>query len=70
MTGGSSSGLFVRPYEVGDSVVVLYPPADPGRGTIRRFSDLWLGPMLFGALGGACVLFWYLPKMQAPARSP
>jgi hypothetical protein len=60
MQGASSSGLFSPGYPVGASVTVLYPSDDPGRGTIARFSDLWLGPLLTGLLGAGCLAFWFL----------
>ena len=52
--------------QIGARVVVLYPAGEPGRGTIERFSDLWLGPLLTGVLGGGRLLFWGLPRMRRP----
>lgn len=37
-------------YAVGDRVTVLYPPSSPTEGTILRFLDLWMWPLL--ALAG------------------
>jgi hypothetical protein len=64
ITGGSSSGLFVPAYRLGDRVEVLYPPDDPGNGTINRFADMWLGPTIVGGLGAACLGLWVLGRMS------
>ena len=39
------------PYDVGESVEVLYAPGDPQEARIRGFSSLWLGPTILGGLG-------------------
>ena len=39
------------PYDVGESVEVLYAPGDPHDARIKGFSSLWLGPTILGGLG-------------------
>jgi len=39
------------PYDVGESVEVLYAPDDPHDARIRGFGSLWLGPTILGGLG-------------------
>ena len=39
------------PYDVGESVEVLYAPHDPHDARIKGFSSLWLGPTILGGLG-------------------
>lgn len=39
------------PYDVGESVEVLYAPGDPQDARIKGFSSLWLGPTILGGLG-------------------
>ena len=39
------------PYDVGESVEVLYAPQDPHDARIKGFSSLWLGPTILGGLG-------------------
>jgi hypothetical protein len=48
----SSSGSNPPAYNVGDTVEVLYWPADPEHGTINGFFSLWGGPLIAGVLGG------------------
>jgi hypothetical protein len=38
-------------HQVGDEVVVLYPPGDPEAARIRAFRTLWFGPTLLGGFG-------------------
>ncbi len=38
--------------EVGGSVEVLYLVDNPQQAKINRFSSLWLGPLIFGLIGG------------------
>ncbi len=45
-TGGNES-----PYQIGDSVEVLYDPIDPKNASIATFSQLWLGTMISSGLG-------------------
>ncbi len=64
---GGSSGLVPGPARVGDSAVVLYSVNDPGGGTVKSFSNLWLGPILTGLLGTGCLFVWCLrvPRQKA-----
>jgi len=39
------------PYDVGDSVEVLYLPDDPHEARIKGFSSLWLGTAILGGMG-------------------
>jgi Protein of unknown function (DUF3592) len=39
------------PYDVGESVDVLYAADDPHDARIRGFGSLWLGPAILGGLG-------------------
>ncbi|MFH6968050.1 DUF3592 domain-containing protein [Flavobacterium sp. FlaQc-28] len=38
-------------YSEGESVEVLYDPADPKDASIKGFASLWIGPLIFGILG-------------------
>ncbi len=38
-------------YSEGESVEVLYDPADPKDASINGFASLWIGPLVFGILG-------------------
>lgn len=38
-------------HQVGDEVVVLYPPGDPEAARIRAFRTLWLVPTILGGIG-------------------
>jgi hypothetical protein len=38
-------------YKEGDSVVVLYDPAQPGDVRIHSFFNVWMGPLVLGLLG-------------------
>jgi hypothetical protein len=39
------------PYDVGETVEVLYAPDNPREARIRGFGSLWLGPTILGGLG-------------------
>lgn len=49
-------------YERGDSVTVLYDPANPEKALIKSFMSLWLGPIATGILGtlfsAICCFHW------------
>ncbi|MFH6935069.1 DUF3592 domain-containing protein [Flavobacterium sp. FlaQc-30] len=38
-------------YSEGESVEVLYDPAEPKDASINGFASLWIGPLIFGILG-------------------
>jgi hypothetical protein len=40
-----------QPYNVGDRIVVLYPPYSPDDARIRSFSSLWLASVVLGGIG-------------------
>ncbi len=54
---GSSS----RP-DVGNSIEVLFDPADPQGATEKTFSNLWLFPIAFGGFGLIVLLFLAIGK--------
>ena len=54
ITGQSGS------HEIGITVPVMVTPDSPADGTVKSFSDLWLGPLITGVLGGACLLFFLI----------
>jgi hypothetical protein len=47
----SSVGSNPPRYKEGDSVVVLYDPAQPGDVRIHSFFNVWMGPLVLGLLG-------------------
>lgn len=47
----SSVGSNPPRYKEGDSVVVLYDPAQPGDVRIHSFFNVWVGPLVLGVLG-------------------
>jgi hypothetical protein len=47
----SSVGSNPPRYKEGDSVVVLYDPAQPGDVRIHSFFNVWIGPLVLGLLG-------------------
>ncbi|HVG63679.1 MAG TPA: DUF3592 domain-containing protein [Hyalangium sp.] len=47
----SSVGSNPPRYKEGDSVVVLYDPAQPSDVRIHSFFNVWVGPLVLGALG-------------------
>jgi hypothetical protein len=59
-TQGSSSG---GP-GVGEAVEVLYPPSDPGNGTLNTFSNVWLPPLVPGGIGAAALSLWFFAGAQ------
>jgi len=42
-----------RPYDVGDSVVVLYDPGDASKAEIKGRLNVWGGSIVFGIIGGS-----------------
>jgi hypothetical protein len=59
------------PYDVGDSVEVLYSSDEPGKGRVKGFMSLWFGPvivgglgLLFTAVGGGMLLSWHGGKRK------
>jgi hypothetical protein len=63
-TPGSTSG---GP-QVGDAVEVLYPPSDPGNGTVNTFGNLWLPPLVPGVIGTLALSLWFLAGAQRGRR--
>jgi Protein of unknown function (DUF3592) len=47
----SSVGSNPPRYKEGDSLVVLYDPAQPGDVRIHSFFNVWVGPLVLGLLG-------------------
>lgn len=47
----SSVGSSPPRYKEGDSVVILYDPAQPGDVRIHSFFNVWVGPLVLGLLG-------------------
>lgn len=47
----SSVGSNPPRHKEGDSVVILYDPAQPGDVRIHSFFNVWVGPLVLGALG-------------------
>jgi hypothetical protein len=47
----SSVGSNPPRYKEGESVVVLYDPAQPGDVRIHSFFNVWVGPLVLGGLG-------------------
>ncbi|MBN1203430.1 MAG: DUF3592 domain-containing protein [Myxococcaceae bacterium] len=52
----SSVGSNPPRYKEGDSVVILYEPANPTNVRIHTFSNVWLVPMILGGIGGIFIL--------------
>jgi hypothetical protein len=46
-----SNGASPPAFEVGETVSVLYDPISPGNARINGFFQLWLLPMILGAMG-------------------
>lgn len=47
-------------YDEGETVEVLYDPADPKDANINGFASLWLGPLILGILGAVFSLVGFL----------
>jgi hypothetical protein len=47
----SMMGSNPRPYDVGDTVEVIYDPEHPSRAEINSFVRMWLFPLIFGGIG-------------------
>lgn len=58
-----------RPFPVGASVVMLYPPDDATRARIRCFLHLWSFPVMFTVIGTISILFglWVRTWTSHPA---
>ena len=52
ITFRSSFGTSPPAFSEGEAVTVLYDPRNPYAGKIDSFSQLWLGPLILGLLGG------------------
>jgi hypothetical protein len=70
---GSSPAAF----DVGEAVVVLYDPADPGGARIDSFFQLWFGPLILGFLGlifatvgGGAVIAFARSSNRSSASTP
>jgi len=75
-----------NPYEVGDTVSVLYPPEEPSKARLDRFGEMWLWATIVGViaaipLGLVVVLVVVVPlilrvagrgdqRAQEPGRMP
>jgi hypothetical protein len=46
-------------FSIGQSVVVLYEPGKPMQARINTFMEIWGGPIIFGLVGTAFILFGY-----------
>jgi hypothetical protein len=64
----SSMGLFSRTYQLGDTIPVLYPPNEPDNGSLNTFADMWLGPIITGALGLSILGLWFCARRSARAQ--
>jgi hypothetical protein len=51
VTFASSFSSNPAPYDVGETVTVLYLPDEPEGARIQGFGSLWLGPLVLGGLG-------------------
>ena len=52
----SNTGLNRAAYDRGQEVTVLYDPADPERAQIHSFTQMWLLPTIFGAVGAGFLI--------------
>jgi len=52
----SRTGSNPSAFRVGDTVRVLYDRDQPEEAKVDSFVSLWLGPVLFTALGAACLV--------------
>ncbi len=52
----SSHGSFPPRHKVGDSVTVLYDPADPEDAKINSFMSIWFWPFLTGIIGSVILV--------------
>jgi len=71
-------GTVPAEFQVGETVEVLYDPADPDSARIRTWGRIWLGPVLLVALGAAPLLVAFIVtlllrlrpwRVSAPRRS-
>ncbi len=53
----SGDGSSPCPFSEGQSVVILYDPADPSTAKIDTFGQMWLSALLFGTIGPAMLFF-------------
>jgi Protein of unknown function (DUF3592) len=53
----SHDGSSPCPFSEGQSVVILYDPADPSTAKIDTFGQMWLSALLFGTIGPALLIF-------------
>jgi Protein of unknown function (DUF3592) len=53
----SHDGTYPCPFSEGQSVVILYDPADPSSAKIDTFGQMWLSALLFGTIGPAMLIF-------------
>ncbi len=53
-------------YKPGDAVEVLYEDANPQGAQIRSFSQLWIGPVVIGILGGCCLFVALIMLLVKP----
>lgn len=51
--------------DLGSRIDVLYDPADPQGATEKTFPNLWLFPIIFGAIGLISLLFLLLSRTKA-----
>ena len=76
----SNSGSSPPSYTVGQHTQILYPPTNPDGARLNSFWDLWMAPMVFGIMAGACwigAIFWFIvnrafvvPKLRTQTTPP
>jgi hypothetical protein len=54
---------------VGESVSVYYDPANPVKGTIGGFLELWFPPLALGFLAGVFFMLWLGAYLEPPPAS-
>ena len=52
----ATTGRWVRPDEVGDSVTVLFDPVQPSHAILARFPDRWAVPAFIAGFGVVAML--------------
>lgn len=48
----ASAGQSKSAYTIGDEVPILYVPGNPQEARINNFSQMWMGPVSIGIIGG------------------
>jgi len=74
VTAQSSDGSINKMYQIGYKVPILYDPNNPTANVrVNSFANIWLGPIIFMAMGGFAValsIALYLRKPRAHASEP